>query len=86
MVVYFENISVYRCDEASRMEHLPQVFHVLRQKMLCAKHKKCELFIFQVIFIEYVVSRGGIQVDRKAFSYINGHTQIKTQDLSLIHI
>jgi len=62
IVVYFDDILVCSCDEASHMEHLYQVFHVLRQQNLYTKLKKCELFTHQVIFLGYVVFGEGIQV------------------------
>jgi len=40
------------------------VFQVLRQQALYAKLKKCELFTPQVVFLGYVVSGEGIQVDK----------------------
>ena len=56
VVVYLDDILVYNQDEASRVEHLTQVFRVLRQQALYAKLKKCWLFTLQVVFLEYVVS------------------------------
>ena len=43
MLVYFHGILVYSQGEASHMEHLTQVFQVLRQQALYAKLEKCEL-------------------------------------------
>ena len=43
VIVYFEDILVYSCDEASYVEHLSKVFQVLRQQKLYAKLEKCEL-------------------------------------------
>jgi len=44
------------------VEHLSQVFQVLRQQKLYVKLEKCELLTLQVIFLGYVVSGEGIQV------------------------
>ena len=62
MVVYFDDVLIYSQDEASQMEHLTQVFQVLRQQALYAKLEKCELFIPQVIFLGYIIFGEGIKV------------------------
>jgi len=63
MVVYFDDILVNSHDEACYVQHLSQVFQVLKQQMLDAKLKKYKLFTPQVIFLWYIVSREEIQVD-----------------------
>jgi len=55
VVVYFDDILVYSQDEESGMEHITQVFQVLRQQALYAKLEECEMFTLQVIFLGYVV-------------------------------
>jgi len=62
-VVYFEDILMYSRDKASHMEHLSQMFQVLRQQKLYTKLEKCELFTPQVIFFCHLMSSEGIQVD-----------------------
>jgi len=42
------------------VEHLSQVFQVLRQQKLYAKLEKCDLFTSQVIFLVYFMSAEGI--------------------------
>jgi len=60
VVAYVDDILVYSRDKVSHVEHL---FQVLTQQKLYAKLEKCKIFTPQVIFIGYVVSGGGIQVD-----------------------
>ena len=55
-ICYFGDVLVYSHDEASYMEHLSQVFHVLRQQKLYAKLKKCEIFTPHIVFLGYVMS------------------------------
>ena len=62
VVVYSDDILVYSQDEASHVEHLTQVFQVLRQQTLNAKLKKCKLFTPQVAFLGYVAFREGIKL------------------------
>jgi len=45
------------------VEHLSQLFQVLRQQKLYAKLEKCKLFTPQVIFFSYGATNEGIQVD-----------------------
>jgi len=45
------------------VEHLTQVFQVLRKQALYVKLDKYELFAHQIIFLGYVVFEEGIQVD-----------------------
>jgi len=71
VMVYFDDILVYSQDETSHTEHLTQVFQVLRQQALYADLEKCELFTPQVVFIGYVVSGEGIQVDEAKVETIN---------------
>jgi len=54
---------VYSQHEASHTKYLTQVFQVLQQQALYAKLEKCELFTIQVVFLGYVISNEGIQVD-----------------------
>ena len=64
VVVYFDDILVYSTCEESHIEHLRQVCEVLRIQKLYAKLEKCELFMKKVVFLGYVVSGEGIQVDQ----------------------
>jgi len=87
-VVYFDDILAYSQDEASHTEHLAQVFQVLRQQVLYAKLKKCELFVrallnFELLFeIECNASGFGIGAvltnNRRCYLILNCHAQILT--------
>ena len=44
VVVYFDDILVYRRNERDHKEHLRQVFQVLRSQKLYAKMENCEFF------------------------------------------
>ena len=63
VVVYFDDILVYSKTEPDHIQHLKQVFTTLRSQKLCGKLEKCEFFVQRVIFLGYVISCDGIQVD-----------------------
>ena len=63
VVVYFDDILVYSKTEADHIQHLQQVFTTLRSQQLYGKLEKCEFLVPKVIFLGYVVSCNGIQVD-----------------------
>ncbi|XP_021991805.1 uncharacterized protein LOC110888592 [Helianthus annuus] len=64
-VVYFDDILVYIWIEKDHLNHLQQLFRVLDQEKLYGNAEKCDFFTTQVIFLGYVVSSQGIQVDER---------------------
>ncbi|XP_027155584.1 uncharacterized protein LOC113755923 [Coffea eugenioides] len=63
VVVYFDDILVYSRDLNEHMEHLRAVLNALRQASLFANLKKCSFCTNQLVFLGYVISAQGIQVD-----------------------
>jgi hypothetical protein len=63
VVVYFDDILVYNKDLNEHIEHLRYVFDVLRYEKLYANFKKCTFCMEKVVFLGYVVSTKGIEVD-----------------------
>ncbi|XP_057999315.1 uncharacterized protein LOC131178374 [Hevea brasiliensis] len=63
VVVYFDDILVYSQNMHDHLLHLRQVFEVLRKEHLYANLKKCTFCMDKVIFLGFVVSGKGIEVD-----------------------
>jgi hypothetical protein len=65
VVVYFDDILVYSKDLNEHIYHLQCVLDVLRKEKLYVNLKKCSLCMEQVVFLGYVISTKGIEVDEE---------------------
>ncbi|XP_062173559.1 uncharacterized protein LOC133879023 [Alnus glutinosa] len=65
VVVYFDDILVYSTNLDEHIEHLRCVLDVLRCEKLYANFKKCTFCMEKVVFLGYVVSTKGIEVDEE---------------------
>ena len=65
VVVYFDDILVYSKNLDEHSNHLHCVLAILRKEKLYANLKKCSFCMDKVVFLGYVVSAKGIEVDEE---------------------
>ncbi|GJY83567.1 putative nucleotidyltransferase, ribonuclease H, partial [Tanacetum coccineum] len=63
VVVYFDDILIYSASFNEHVTHVRQVLTLLRKDSFYAATKKCVFMTPKVLFLGYVVSGDGIQVD-----------------------
>lgn len=63
MVVYFDDILIFRTTLEGHISHLRDVLSVLRRDQLFATKKKCAFRVDEVHFLGYIVSARGLSVD-----------------------
>ena len=63
VIVYFDDILIYSQCLDDQIEHLKSALNVLRKEKLFANLKKCTFCTNKLVFLGFVVSASGIQVD-----------------------
>ncbi|GJS94328.1 putative nucleotidyltransferase, ribonuclease H [Tanacetum coccineum] len=77
VVVYFDDILIYSASFSEHVTHVRQVLTLLRKDSFYAATKKCVFMTPKVLFLGYVVSGEGIQVDESKVAAVqNGHPNI----------
>ena len=64
VVAYLDDILVSSKIEEELFEHLKQVVEILEQEKIYSNLKKCTFFSLEVVFLSYLASARGIQVDQ----------------------
>ncbi|XP_052882237.1 LOW QUALITY PROTEIN: uncharacterized protein LOC108458581 [Gossypium arboreum] len=69
-VVYFDDILIYDKSMEEHVSHLKSVLEVLRKETLYANLKKCSFCSNKTIFLGFVVSADGLEVDQEKIKAI----------------
>ncbi|GJY99646.1 putative reverse transcriptase domain-containing protein [Tanacetum coccineum] len=70
VVVYFDDILIYSASFSEHITHVRQVLTLLRKDSFYAATKKCVFMTPKVLFLGYVVSGEGIQVDESKVAVV----------------
>ena len=61
--MFIDDILVYSKSIAEHEQHLRMILHILRDRRLYAKLKKCEFWLSSVAFLGHIISVDGVSID-----------------------
>lgn len=63
LLVFFDDILIYRKDWKEHLQHLKVTLEVLRQHQLYAKRMKCKFGSKEVVYLGHIISIEGVKAD-----------------------
>jgi hypothetical protein len=63
VVVYLDDILIYKKTSTEHLQHIQQVLHTLQQHKLYANFEKCSFGMDMVHYLAYIIDRHGVHVD-----------------------
>ncbi|CAI7883439.1 unnamed protein product, partial [Closterium sp. NIES-53] len=65
VIIYLDDILVYKRDKQQHIEDMEAVFKVLDEHKLLTKGSKCEFFQDRLEFLGHTISEAGVEIDSK---------------------
>ena len=63
VIVFLDETLIFSCSAYEHLDHLRQVFGVLREHKLFPKESKCEFFQSEIHYLGHIISDEGIRMD-----------------------
>jgi hypothetical protein len=71
VVVYFDDILIYSKSLDEHVEHIRSVLAILREQKLYANLDKCTFCTDKVVFLGFVASGQGVEVDEEKIKVVH---------------
>ena len=78
VVVYFDEILIYSANQEEHLQYVKEVLSVLRREKFYVITKKCIFMSPKVLFLGYVISGAGLEVDKAKVQVVREWTTPKS--------
>lgn len=62
MLVFFDDILIYRWTWEQHLQHLETVLHILEEQQCYAKLSKCEFGLTKMLYLGHIIKEDGVRV------------------------